>query len=148
MAWRWTSSPTMHASSSRLMLKKNGYVLEQVFSPLVVHALQPQFDTLRELARRCITRGHAHHYKGFAHNQWKLFEKERPRRIKPFTTGEPPRRRFQVRLLGSKRAEMPEQRQCWSAREAKVRPYGTLRQPPMPSAAIIGRRGVHPRAVR
>ena len=31
-----------------LLLKKNGYVLEQVFSPLVVHAMQPQFDTLRE----------------------------------------------------------------------------------------------------
>ena len=29
----------------RLMLKKNGYVLEQIFSPLVVHAMQPHFDT-------------------------------------------------------------------------------------------------------
>jgi predicted nucleotidyltransferase len=67
----------------RLLLKKNGYVLEQVFSPLVVHATQPQFDTLREISRRCITRHHDYHYKGFAHSQWKLFEKERPRRIKP-----------------------------------------------------------------
>ena len=67
----------------RLLLKKNGYVLEQVFSPLVVNAMQPQFDTLCDISRRCITRHHAYHYKGFAHNQWKLFEKECPRRIKP-----------------------------------------------------------------
>ena len=67
----------------RLLLKKNGYVLEQIFSPLVVHAMQGQFDTLRDIARRCVTRHHAHHYKGFAENQWKLFEKESPRRIKP-----------------------------------------------------------------
>ena len=66
-----------------LLLKKNGYVLEQVFSPLVVHAMQPQFDTLREIAKRCITRYHVHHYHGFAQNQWELFEKEHPRRIKP-----------------------------------------------------------------
>ena len=67
----------------RLLLKKNGYVLEQIFSPLVVRAIQPQFDTLRDIARRCITRHHVHHYQGFAENQWKLFEKEYPRRIKP-----------------------------------------------------------------
>src|SRR5215467_12134711 len=30
-----------------LLLKKNGYVLEQVFSPLVVHAT-PEFDELKE----------------------------------------------------------------------------------------------------
>lgn len=65
-----------------LLLKKNGYVLEQVLSPLVVHAT-PGFDELRELARACVTRHHAHHYKGFALNQWKLFERERPRRVKP-----------------------------------------------------------------
>lgn len=53
----------------RLVLKKNGYVLEQIFSPLVVHAMQPQFDNLRDVARRCITRHHEHHYQGFARNQ-------------------------------------------------------------------------------
>ena len=30
-----------------------------------------------------ITRHHAHHYFGFAETQWKLFEKECPRRVKP-----------------------------------------------------------------
>ena len=65
-----------------LLLKKNGYVLEQLLSPLVVHA-GPGFDELRELARGCVTRNHAHHYKGFALNQWQLFAKEQPRRVKP-----------------------------------------------------------------
>jgi predicted nucleotidyltransferase len=65
-----------------LMLKKNGYVLEQLFSPLVVHAT-PEHAELKEIGKRCITRHHAHHYLGFAETQWKLFAKERPRRVKP-----------------------------------------------------------------
>ena len=35
------------------------------------------------LAPSCITRHHAHHYQGFAARQWTLFDKERPRRVKP-----------------------------------------------------------------
>ena len=31
----------------------------------------------------CITRHHSHHYLGFAETQWRLFDKERPRRVKP-----------------------------------------------------------------
>lgn len=65
-----------------LMLKKNGYVLEQVFSPLVVHAT-PEFAELKQIARQCITRYHVHHYLGFAATQWKLFRKEDPPRVKP-----------------------------------------------------------------
>ena len=65
-----------------LLLKKNGYVLEQVFSPLVVHTT-PEHEELKAIARGCITRHHAHHYFGFAETQWKLFDKERPRRVKP-----------------------------------------------------------------
>jgi predicted nucleotidyltransferase len=65
-----------------LMLKKNGYVLEQLFSPLVVHTTH-EHEELREIGQRCITRYHAYHYLGFAETQWKLFEKERPRRVKP-----------------------------------------------------------------
>src|SRR5205809_1990841 len=30
-----------------------------------------------------ITKYHAHHYFGFAETQWRLFDKERPRRVKP-----------------------------------------------------------------
>lgn len=66
----------------RLLLKKNGYVLEQVLSPLVVETTA-EHDELCDLARRCITRHHAHHYLGFSENQWNLFERERPRRLKP-----------------------------------------------------------------
>jgi predicted nucleotidyltransferase len=65
-----------------LMLKKNGYVLEQLFSPLVV-LTTPEHGELMEIARVCVTRHHAHHYLGFAETQWRLFEKESPRRVKP-----------------------------------------------------------------
>lgn len=65
-----------------LLLKKNGYVLEQLYSPLLI-VTTPEHDRLKEIALGCITRHHAHHYFGFAETQWKLFEKERPRRVKP-----------------------------------------------------------------
>src|SRR5207253_4315295 len=65
-----------------LLLKKNGYVLEQLYSPLVVKT-SPEHEELKQIARECITRHHSHHYFGFAETQWKLFDKERPRRVKP-----------------------------------------------------------------
>jgi predicted nucleotidyltransferase len=65
-----------------LMLKKNGYVLEQLYSPLVVHST-PDHNELKALGRGCITKHHSHHYFGFAETQWRLFEKETPRRVKP-----------------------------------------------------------------
>ena len=66
----------------QLMLKKNGYVLEQIFSPLVLRS-GDHHKRLIELGKRCITKHHAHHYMGFSANQWKLFKKEEPLRIKP-----------------------------------------------------------------
>src|SRR5207248_4348346 len=65
-----------------LLLKRNGYVLEQLYSPLVV-LTTPEHEELKAIARGCVTRHHSHHYRGFAQTQWKLFEKERPRRVKP-----------------------------------------------------------------
>ena len=65
-----------------LLLKRNGYVLEQLLSPLVV-ATTPAHDELRALVPGCITRHHRHHYLGFAHGQWRLWEAETPRRVKP-----------------------------------------------------------------
>jgi predicted nucleotidyltransferase len=65
-----------------LMLKRNGYVLEQLFSPLVLHTT-PEQEELKDIGRRCVTRYHAYHYFGFSETQWKLFEKEQPRRVKP-----------------------------------------------------------------
>src|SRR5687768_13529456 len=65
-----------------LVLKKNGYVLEQVLSPLVVHTT-PEHAELKEIAAQCVTRHHAHHYLGFAETQYSLLEKENPPRVKP-----------------------------------------------------------------
>jgi uncharacterized protein len=83
--------------SFRLLLKKNGYVLEQLFSPLVVRTTpehaelkaicsrhrQPHSHPLGEGSRGVITKHHSHHYFGFAETQWKLFLKTSPRRVKP-----------------------------------------------------------------
>ena len=66
----------------KLLLKKNGYVLEQLYSPLIVHTT-PEHEELKLIANGCITKHHSHHYFGFGETQWKLFEKERPRRVKP-----------------------------------------------------------------
>lgn len=65
-----------------LLLKKNGYVLEQLYSPLVIHTT-PEHEELKAIATGCITRHHSHHYLGFAQTQWRLFEKEQPPRVKP-----------------------------------------------------------------
>jgi predicted nucleotidyltransferase len=70
------------AKFCRLMLRPNGYVLEQLFSPLVVQTSKAHAE-LQALGRRCITRRHVLHYLGFAHSQWQLFERESPRRVKP-----------------------------------------------------------------
>lgn len=65
-----------------LMLKKNGYVLEQLYSPLVVQT-GPEHEELKALGRGCITRHHAHHYLGFAETQWRLLSREPSPRVKP-----------------------------------------------------------------
>lgn len=65
-----------------LLLKKNGYVLEQLYSPLVVRTT-PEHEELKAIATGCITRHHSHHYFGFAQTQWRLFEKQQPHRVKP-----------------------------------------------------------------
>lgn len=58
----------------RLMLRRNGYVLEQLLSPLVVHTTDAHRE-LADLAPGVLTSHHAHHYRGFAGTQWRLFEK-------------------------------------------------------------------------
>src|SRR5437868_947294 len=65
----------------RLLAKNNGYVLEQIFSPLVVLG-QEFLEELRPLARRCITRHHYHHYRGFFQTQRKLLEKQEAKTFK------------------------------------------------------------------
>ena len=66
----------------RLMLRPNGYVLEQLFSPLVVRA-SATLEELRALGEGCVTRWHSRHYLGFAATQWRLFRGDQPRRVKP-----------------------------------------------------------------
>jgi len=63
-----------------LLLKKNGYVLEQLYSPLIVKTT-PEHQELQAIAQTCITRYHYHHYLGFAQTQWRLFVKEK--QVKP-----------------------------------------------------------------
>lgn len=65
-----------------LMLKKNGYVLEQLLSPLIV-LTTPEHEELKAISANCITKHHAHHYFGFAETQWKLFQKADPPHVKP-----------------------------------------------------------------
>jgi predicted nucleotidyltransferase len=65
-----------------LLLRNNGYVLEQLYSPLVVYT-SPEHDELKAIAVGCVTRSCARHYLGFATNQWRMFERESPRRVKP-----------------------------------------------------------------
>src|SRR5512133_2596983 len=71
----------------KLLLKKNGYVLEQLFSPLVVRTTA-EHEELMQIARHgrnqgVITKHHSHHYFGFAETEWKLFLRASPRRVKP-----------------------------------------------------------------
>jgi len=65
-----------------MLLKRNGYVLEQLHSPLVV-LTSPEHEELKSLVHGCVTRHHSHHYLGFAATQWDLFQKEDPPRVKP-----------------------------------------------------------------
>ena len=62
---------------ARLLCNHNGYVLEQLFSPLVVLA-SSGFEELRELARGCITRPTVRHYQGFAHGRRKRIHEPDP----------------------------------------------------------------------
>ncbi|MYV53363.1 nucleotidyltransferase domain-containing protein [Streptomyces sp. SID3212] len=57
---------------ARLMLRRNGYVLEQLLSPLVVHTTDAHAE-LASLAPGLLTSHHAHHYAGFAATQERLF---------------------------------------------------------------------------
>lgn len=66
----------------KLLLRPNGYVLEQLLSPIVIHTT-PEHEEVKALTSAILTRHHAHHYLGFADSQWRLFQKEEQPRIKP-----------------------------------------------------------------
>jgi predicted nucleotidyltransferase len=58
----------------RLLLRPNGYVLEQLLSPLVVRT-SALHEELKSLAPGCLTPEHARHYLGFAAGQWQLYQR-------------------------------------------------------------------------
>jgi len=61
----------------KLLVKNNGYILEQVFSPMIVSGHE-FLDELRPLAKNCITKNHFYHYRGFFATQKKLILKQQP----------------------------------------------------------------------
>lgn len=65
----------------RLLVKNNGYVLEQIFSPLVVMG-EEFLEQLKPIAGRCITKFHYHHYRGFYSTQRKMLENEPVKKAK------------------------------------------------------------------
>lgn len=66
----------------QLLLKNNGNVMEQLYSPLLIKT-SPEHEELKEIARGCRTRYHAYHYLGLANTQWQLLQKHEPFRVKP-----------------------------------------------------------------
>lgn len=59
----------------RLLVKPNGYVLEQICSPLVVMT-SPAHEELTTLAQDSLSRRLYHHYAGFARRQWREYQRE------------------------------------------------------------------------
>ena len=62
---------------ARLLTNHNGYVLEQLFSPLVVLST-PAYDELRELGKGCVTALTVRHYQGFARGRRKRLREPDP----------------------------------------------------------------------
>jgi predicted nucleotidyltransferase len=62
---------------ARLMTNHNGYVLEQLYSPLVVVST-PGHQELMELGRGCVTKPTARHYQGFARGRRKRLAEPAP----------------------------------------------------------------------
>jgi predicted nucleotidyltransferase len=62
---------------ARLMTQHNGYVLEQLFSPLVVVST-PAHVELLELGKGCVTRPMLRHYEGFARGRRKRLAEPQP----------------------------------------------------------------------
>ena len=62
---------------ARLLTNHNGYVLEQLYSPLLVlHT--PELDELRDLGKGCITRPTVRHYQGFGRGRRKRVHEPEP----------------------------------------------------------------------
>jgi predicted nucleotidyltransferase len=64
-----------------LLLKKNGNVLEHIFSPLLLQT-SPQHEELKALVPKLLTVHHAHHYIGFSRRKWSEFFDQPPHQLK------------------------------------------------------------------
>ncbi|BBD69863.1 hypothetical protein NIES4072_28010 [Nostoc commune NIES-4072] len=76
-----------------MLLKKNGYVLEQLYSPLIL-TTSTEHEELKFIAKNCFTRHHSYHYLGFAATQWKLsliFSRKAWEAKAPAATDKPPK---------------------------------------------------------
>ena len=62
---------------ARLMTNDNGYVLEQLYSPLVVVST-PAHKALMELGKGCVTKPTVRHYRGFARGRRKRLAEPEP----------------------------------------------------------------------
>ncbi len=62
---------------ARMMTRHNGYVLEQLYSPLVV-ITGPVHDALRNLGRGCVTHQTVRHYLGFFQGRRKRLRESNP----------------------------------------------------------------------
>jgi uncharacterized protein len=62
---------------ARMMVQDNGYVLEQLYSPLVVLET-PAFAELRAIGQGCLTRPTVRHYRGFARGRRKRLHEPAP----------------------------------------------------------------------
>jgi uncharacterized protein len=62
---------------ARLMTNHNGYVLEQLYSPLVVVST-PAHQELLEIGKGCLTRPTVRHYQGFARGRRKRLAEPEP----------------------------------------------------------------------
>lgn len=62
---------------ARLLLRHNGYVLEQLYSPLVVIS-SPAHEELKAIGTGCITRPTSRHYLGFANGRRKRLAEPSP----------------------------------------------------------------------
>lgn len=66
---------------ARLLLKKNGYVLEQLTSPLGVRSSAAHRELLA-LVPGVLTRNHYYHYRGFYGTERKEYDRSEPRSVK------------------------------------------------------------------
>lgn len=62
---------------ARLLVSHNGYVLEQLFSPLVVLST-PAHERLLDLGKGCVTKPTVRHYQGFARGQRRRLAEPQP----------------------------------------------------------------------